>query len=508
MTPDTDRTATAAEPGAVLRGRYMLEEPLEHGRFGVVYRAVDQQAPAGRASHVSLLVLPPEVAASEQLLEAVRWDLRRLRSLTHPHILGVFDLDNDGDRHFVTMESVDGESLRTVLDHMHPERLAENDALAVLHAVGTALELAHAYGIAHGDVRAENIVVSSALEVKLSFIPACLLRRAPFCAAPSDDVYGLGCLAYELLCGARLVGSLYTMSASERRAALRRLKHLSRRRRIAIAASLAPHNKRTRNIAKFLADLQSTTSRSSPARALASPRGVAVRAASLLLLVSLTAAVAYLADNGLQRIFAPEGMPDTRVPDAIDDADPIAEEPSEPTPQEKQFSANDGALSQMPAAAEPATAQTRAAAATLGSVAGRTSANGSASAVLAAPERPVREAAAGAVTFAAREVIVPESQGAVRLEIRRRDGVEPIAVAWWTSDGTAVAGEDYAELGAVIETFDYGEQSRIIQIPILSNRVPENDKFFYVNLREDDETAAARRGVVARVRVTIVDDDL
>ncbi|HEY8518646.1 MAG TPA: protein kinase [Gammaproteobacteria bacterium] len=600
LTPDRQESLTPAQglgPGTVLRGRFLLQEPLEHGRFGLVYKALDRQSVGwdGAAGYVSVLILPTDISSNPRALAAVRENVARLRSLAHESIVSVFDFDADGDLHFVVLEYVDGESLRTVLDNLAPERLWQEEALEVVRAVGAALHYAHERGFVHGDVRPENVIVRSAKDVKLLFASTCLLRNvAPFATEPRDDVFGLACLAYELLAGMPPFaggGSAAVRAAREPR----RIKGLPRRQWDALRAALAPHDRRTRSVARFLADmrLEARPVRETKRR---QPRTGA--AFAFLTLLASLAAVGYLNRDTLRALLVPGAASDRLLPEPLSPAPPtggpavdagddaVAEQGAEgppasavveapataaeveaasgegdaATPSDAGGTANPSAEAADAAASAPAEQNaggTRAADATASPTAGA-SAPGPAAAATAEPpasgtdvspapttepaqrapateppstvangvkpERPTRDAAdarpqpaaeprptapapRSAFGFAVSEIVVSERSTAVAVDIVRLAGSGAASVAWWTSDGTAVGGEDYADFGAVIERFEPGERRRTIYIPITADGTPEDREWFHVNLNDAPDGNRSPAGNVKRATVTIVDDD-
>lgn len=248
----------AVAPGRVLRGRFVLEEEIEHGRLGLVFRAEDRQRAGddGGGRPVAILILPAEVVRNPRQLETFKREFASVQALSHPNIVSLYDFDRDGDTYFVVMELVDGESLRNIVDSLDPELLSENESLDVVRAVGEALLYAHASGIVHGDVRAENVIVTARHEIKLMFVSACLARSAPFSVDPRDDVYGLASLAYQLLSGEIPPATgLQRAGGRHRTSEPPRIKGLTRSRWNALRSGLAPRDKRSRSIRQFLAGI-------------------------------------------------------------------------------------------------------------------------------------------------------------------------------------------------------------------------------------------------------------
>ncbi len=254
--------AEAADVASGLGGRFRVHERLDQGRFGSVYRAFDRQRTDrwGEPREVALLVLPREVAAAPARLAAFERAFEAVRRLEHPHIAAVHDLGREAGTYFMTMEFVDGEALRGVIDSLQPELVTRAEALEVVQSVGEALMYAHEAGVVHGDVRAENVVVAGRGEVKVLFSAACLSRSGPFSVDERDDIYGLAALAYELLSGSRPPPYLSTPARSGRRAAMPdRIKGLSRSQWRALRAGLKGRDERTRSVAQLLAGLDLRT---------------------------------------------------------------------------------------------------------------------------------------------------------------------------------------------------------------------------------------------------------
>ena len=151
---------------------------------------------------VGLWMLPPHVGSSPSALAALQRDFATICTLQHPHIAQLFELGCNGERYFVKGERLDGWPLREVLARLLPEHLDLSEADEVIRAIGSALIYAHQRGIAHGDVRAENVVVTTDRRFVLTNFLA--RRTAEVVAEPprsTDDVRGLARLAAELYTG-------------------------------------------------------------------------------------------------------------------------------------------------------------------------------------------------------------------------------------------------------------------------------------------------------------------
>jgi serine/threonine protein kinase/tetratricopeptide (TPR) repeat protein len=158
-------------------GNYRILEKIGAGGQGTVYKATDTKL--GRA--IVIKVLPPELTVKEANLKRFEREARLASALDHPNICTIFDLNEIGDVHFIAMQFVEGKNVR---DLVNGRPLDLRSALSITIQVADALAAAHARGIVHRDIKAGNVMVTPAGQVKiLDFGLAKLLD--------SDDLGGI-----------------------------------------------------------------------------------------------------------------------------------------------------------------------------------------------------------------------------------------------------------------------------------------------------------------------------
>jgi eukaryotic-like serine/threonine-protein kinase len=146
-------------PGTKL-GPYEVLAPLGAGGMGEVYRARDSRL--GR--EVAIKILPQHLAGNCEALARFEREARAVAALSHPNIVVIFDLGNEGGMPFAVMELLQGETLRQQLKHLPyaPRAVAE-----VGLVISGALSAAHAKGIIHRDLKPENIFISADGQIKV-----------------------------------------------------------------------------------------------------------------------------------------------------------------------------------------------------------------------------------------------------------------------------------------------------------------------------------------------------
>src|SRR3984957_12208651 len=200
--------------GDVLCGRYVIESQLASGGMGTVYKALDQS----RSEHteadayVAIKVLHEKTRTRSDVLAKLRREFYCAQALSHRNIVKVFELDLH-QFPFFSMELIDGESLRSVMQRFHPLPLPRPYVWAVIREVGEGLAHAHDRRVIHGDIKPQNVMVTNSGEVRIldfgisgetvALTPAyasCELLEGRE-ADPRDDLFALACLSYELLAG-------------------------------------------------------------------------------------------------------------------------------------------------------------------------------------------------------------------------------------------------------------------------------------------------------------------
>ncbi|MBC8102644.1 MAG: PASTA domain-containing protein [Cytophagales bacterium] len=219
--PGTATRPIAALINRVLTGRYEILEFIGEGPLLAAYRARDR----AQNRVVALKILLPQRAADyANIKEKLRTGLGEVLSLSHPSITRAFDVGADeenGAAVFVAEEYIRGIDLKERIRRAAPFQLTAATDCGI--ALAEALEFAHARGIAHGDVRPQNVLIGPEGQVKLSGFgiaeaqnlalyqdPGLLTRVVAYVASDaaasarptaSADLYALGVILFEMLTG-------------------------------------------------------------------------------------------------------------------------------------------------------------------------------------------------------------------------------------------------------------------------------------------------------------------
>lgn len=207
-------------------GEYRIESRLGHGAFGTVYKATHPLI--GKV--VAIKVLATKFSVDPEMVSRFAAEARATNEIRHRNIIDIFSFGKlpDGRQYYV-MEYLDGEPLDALIDRVGNLSLA--DALPILRPIAKALDAAHAKGIAHRDLKAENIFLGRDSDGQLfpkllDFGIAKLMGReealkhktrtgapigTPYYMSPEQcrgkdvdhrtDIYAFGVLVYRMLTG-------------------------------------------------------------------------------------------------------------------------------------------------------------------------------------------------------------------------------------------------------------------------------------------------------------------
>jgi eukaryotic-like serine/threonine-protein kinase len=214
-----DQTLARPPVGRVLDGRYRVESLIATGGMATVYLGTDTRLDRT----VALKVMHAELANDEDFVRRFVGEARSVARLSHPNVVAVYDQGADGRMLYLAMEYVPGRTLRDLLNERG--RLSPRDALDIMDGILAGLAAAHAAGIAHRDVKPENVLLTSGHSVKVADFglartmagtshtkTGMLIGTAAYLAPEQvsrgtadarTDVYAAGVMLFEMLTGAQ-----------------------------------------------------------------------------------------------------------------------------------------------------------------------------------------------------------------------------------------------------------------------------------------------------------------
>ncbi|MCW2908198.1 MAG: hypothetical protein JWL68_2987 [Actinomycetia bacterium] len=212
-----DTTLARPPVGRLLDGRYRVESLIATGGMATVYLGTDTRLDRT----VALKIMHAELANDEDFVRRFVGEARSVARLSHPNVVGVYDQGADGRMLYLAMEYVPGRTLRDLLNERGS--LGPREALDIMEGVLGGLGAAHAAGLAHRDVKPENVLLGEGHAVKVADFglarmlagtshtkTGMLIGTAAYLAPEQvsqgiadarTDVYAAGVMLFEMLTG-------------------------------------------------------------------------------------------------------------------------------------------------------------------------------------------------------------------------------------------------------------------------------------------------------------------
>ncbi|MBD3414573.1 MAG: protein kinase [Candidatus Aminicenantes bacterium] len=203
--------------GSTFAKRYQIIEELGKGGMGRVYRAIDKKL----NEEVALKLIKPEIASDKKTIQRFSNELRVARKMAHKSIGRMYELMEERGTHFITMEYVPGEDLKSFIRRAAP--LSTARTLSIAKQVCEGLSGAHDLGVIHRDLKPQNIMVDKQGNARImdfgiarslkgeGITGAGVMIGTPEYMSPEQvegkdvdqrsDIYSLGVVLYEMVTG-------------------------------------------------------------------------------------------------------------------------------------------------------------------------------------------------------------------------------------------------------------------------------------------------------------------
>lgn len=204
-------------PGSVLGDRYEIIEKIGSGGMAVVYRGKDKKLDR----YVTIKVLREEFIGDEEFIERFRSEACSAARLSHPNIVRMYDVGEDGEINYIVMEYIHGDTLKTAIRKKAP--FDSRSTINVAIQIASALSQAHKAHIVHRDIKPQNILVGTDGVVKVTDFGIARAARATTMTTTANaagsvhyfspeqarggyvdeksDIYSLGITMFEMITG-------------------------------------------------------------------------------------------------------------------------------------------------------------------------------------------------------------------------------------------------------------------------------------------------------------------
>jgi serine/threonine protein kinase len=200
-----------------LGGKYKIIDKIGTGGFGEVYLGEHQQL----RRKVAIKILAQNLAGQSDVVKRFEREARAAATLSHPNIIDIYDVGDNGDIYYFVMKYIDGETLSERM--ARDKTISPGEAIHIVKQVADALDYAHDHEIIHRDIKPANIMLDeygkpvlmdfgvARVQFEANLTKTGTLMGTPHYLPPElplgkrvdgrSDIYSLGILLYEMLCG-------------------------------------------------------------------------------------------------------------------------------------------------------------------------------------------------------------------------------------------------------------------------------------------------------------------
>ena len=203
--------------GSTLASRYEIIEELGKGGMGNVYRVLDKKI----NEEIALKLIKPAIATDENIIERFRNELKFARKITHKNVCRMYDLNEEEEILYITMEYVLGDDLKNIIRMMG--QLNPRKAISIAKQICEGLAEAHRLEVIHRDLKPRNIMIDKEGNARIMDfgIASCLKTKGITATGdmigtpeyispeqaegketdPRSDIYSLGVIIFEMVTG-------------------------------------------------------------------------------------------------------------------------------------------------------------------------------------------------------------------------------------------------------------------------------------------------------------------
>lgn len=204
--------------GKMLGNRYEILEEIGQGGMGIVYKARCHLL----NRFVAIKILRPEFSHDEEFIKRFKYESQSAASLSHPNIVSIYDVGNEGNIYYIVMEYVKGKTLKQIIKEVNGH-LSVDETISIASQVLRALDNAHRHNIIHRDIKPHNILITedgiakvtdfgiarAATDYTLTYNKNIIGTAQYFSPEQAkggivdekSDIYSLGIIMYEMLTG-------------------------------------------------------------------------------------------------------------------------------------------------------------------------------------------------------------------------------------------------------------------------------------------------------------------